>query len=136
MSDALIALRASLAGQAATLRATTPDRLPRELLDIVVRRIDLPAPAAPLFLPVPADWEALRHAEGGAGRAVPYWARPWPSGLALAEALAQDPPEPRSRVIELGCGLAAPSIVAVRAGADVLATDGATDAVAFAAHAL
>jgi predicted nicotinamide N-methyase len=136
MPDALIALRASLAEQVAALRGTTPDRLPRELLDIVVRRIDLPAPAAPLYLPVPADWEALRHAEGGAGRAVPYWARPWPSGLGLAEALAEDPPEPGSRVIELGCGLAAPSIVAARAGAEVLATDGATDAVAFAAHAL
>jgi predicted nicotinamide N-methyase len=136
MTDALIALRASLAEQVAALRGTTPDRLPRELLDLIVRRIELPTPAAPLFLPVPADWEALRHAEGGAGRPIPYWARPWPSGLALAEALAHDPPQPGSRVIELGCGLAAPSIVAARAGAQVLATDGATDAVAFAAHAL
>ena len=42
----------------------------------------------------------------------------------------------RARVLELGCGLGAPSIVAARAGADVLATDGAPDAVAFAAHAL
>jgi predicted nicotinamide N-methyase len=40
------------------------------------------------------------------------------------------------RVVELGCGLALPSIVAARAGAEVVATDGATDALAFAAHAL
>jgi predicted nicotinamide N-methyase len=67
---------------------------------------------------------------------VPFWARPWPSGNALAEALAADPPAAGARVLELGCGLAAPSIVAARAGAKVLATDGATDAVAYAAHSL
>jgi predicted nicotinamide N-methyase len=39
-------------------------------------------------------------------------------------------------VLELGCGLGLPSIVAARAGADVLATDGSEDAVAFAAHSL
>jgi predicted nicotinamide N-methyase len=41
-----------------------------------------------------------------------------------------------SRVLELGCGLALPSVVAALSGADVLATDGAPDAVAFAAHVL
>ena len=39
-------------------------------------------------------------------------------------------------MLELGCGLAAPSIVAARANANVLATDASTDAVAFAAHGL
>jgi predicted nicotinamide N-methyase len=39
-------------------------------------------------------------------------------------------------VLELGCGLALPSVVAARAGARVLATDGLGDAVAFAAHVL
>jgi 2-polyprenyl-3-methyl-5-hydroxy-6-metoxy-1,4-benzoquinol methylase len=39
-------------------------------------------------------------------------------------------------VLEVGCGLALPSVVAARAGARVLATDGASDAVAFAAHVL
>jgi predicted nicotinamide N-methyase len=38
-------------------------------------------------------------------------------------------------VLELGCGLALPSAVAART-AEVLATDGHTDAVAFAAHVL
>ena len=67
---------------------------------------------------------------------MPYWARPWPSGVGLAGALKDDPPAPGTRVIELGCGLALPSVVAARAGARVLATDGASDAVAFAAHVL
>ena len=39
-------------------------------------------------------------------------------------------------MLELGCGLALPSVAAARAGATVLATDGSPDAVAFAAHTL
>jgi predicted nicotinamide N-methyase len=132
--DALIALRTSLAEQLAALRRTGAAALPASLLDVVVRRIALPGRDA--YAVVPADWEALRHDEGGAGRPIPYWARLWPSGIALARALAAAPPPPRARVIELGCGLALPSVVAARAGAAVLATDGLTDAVAFAAHGL
>ena len=88
------------------------------MLDIRVRRVRVPG--GDVFLLQPTDWEQLRHEEGGAGRGVPYWATPWPSGA----------------VLELGCGLGLPSIVAARAGADVLATDGSSDAVAFAAHSL
>jgi predicted nicotinamide N-methyase len=99
-----------------------------------VRRTSLPG--GDVFSVLPADWEALRHDEGGAGRPLPYWARLWPSGVALAAALAAEPPAPGTRVLELGCGLALPSIVAARAGADVLATDGLTDAVVFAAHGM
>jgi predicted nicotinamide N-methyase len=52
----------------------------------------------------------------------------------LAERVAATPPAAGTRVLELGCGLALPSIAAARAGATVLATDGAPEAVAFAAH--
>ncbi len=130
MTDSLIALKTSLAEQLAQLRGVEPAQLPPALLDISVRRV------GDSYYVCPADWEQLRHEEGGAGRPVPYWARPWPSGLALAAALATDPPRPGQKVLELGCGLALPSVVAARAGAQVLATDGATDAVAFAAHVL
>jgi predicted nicotinamide N-methyase len=116
-------LRASLAERLAVLRGVEVAELPPALLDVVVRRY------GEMFLVHPSDWEQLRHEEGGAGRGVPYWARPWPSGLALAAA-----PAPSGRVLELGCGLGAPSIAAARAGACVLATDGVSDAVAFAAH--
>jgi predicted nicotinamide N-methyase len=132
--DALIALRASLAEQLAALRGQPDDGLPASLLDITVRRTAVPG--GDVYSVLPADWEALRHDEGGAGRPIPYWARLWPSGIALAAALAADPPAAGSRVLELGCGLALPSIVAARAGAAVLATDGLTDAVAFAAHGM
>jgi predicted nicotinamide N-methyase len=129
-------LRASLRERLAQLRGVAPHALPPALLDIAVQRFAMGEDAADVFLVLPHDWEQLRHEEGGAGRPVPYWARPWPSGLALARALAADPPAPGARVLELGCGLGAPSVVAARAGARVTATDGAPDAVAFAAHAL
>lgn len=59
---------------------------------------------------------------------LPYWAELWPGGLALAGAL------PLSlaglAVVELGCGLGVPSLVAAARGASVTATDWAGDAIA------
>ena len=133
-ADNLAALRASLREQLAALRGVAADALPSALLDITVQRARVPG--GDVFLVRPVDWEELRHEEGGDGRPVPYWATPWPSGAVLAGALAEDPPAPGTRVLELGCGLGLPSIVAARAGAHVLATDGHSDAVAFAAHSM
>jgi predicted nicotinamide N-methyase len=127
------ALRASLAEQLRALRGPGEELAPA-LLDLRVRAVELPG--GPLHVPLPAQWEQLRHEEGGAGRPIPYWARLWPSGLALAAAVAEDPPAPGTRVLELGCGLALPTLVAARAGADALATDGSPDAITFAAHGL
>jgi predicted nicotinamide N-methyase len=130
LTDPLIALRTSLAEQLSALRGVGVEDLPPALLDIAVRRV------GQAYYVCPSSWDQLRHEEGGAGRPVPYWARPWPSGVGLAGALYDDPPAAGTRVLELGCGLALPSVMAARAGADVLATDGNTDAVAFAAHVL
>jgi predicted nicotinamide N-methyase len=62
---------------------------------------------------------------------LPYWAELWPAGRALAAAL----PERLAgvRVVELGCGLGLPSLVAAARGAEVTATDWAEDAVALLA---
>lgn len=60
---------------------------------------------------------------------LPYWAELWPSGLALAREVASRPLA-GARVLELGCGLGLPSLAAALAGADVLATDWAPDAIA------
>jgi predicted nicotinamide N-methyase len=58
---------------------------------------------------------------------LPYWAELWPAARALAEAL----PDLRGlRVVELGCGLGVPSLVAAARGARVTATDWAADAIA------
>jgi predicted nicotinamide N-methyase len=120
--------------QLAALRGVAPEALPPALLDVTVQRARVPS--GDVFLVRPVDWEQLRHEEGGDGRPVPYWATPWPSGAVLAGALAEDPPAAGTRVLELGCGLGLSSIVAARAGATVLATDGHSDAVVFAAHSM
>jgi predicted nicotinamide N-methyase len=80
----------------------------------------------------PRDPEALISEEEFAhDEFLPYWAELWPSALALAEEVARR--DVRGlRVVELGCGLAVPSLVAARGGARVLATDWAKDAVALA----
>ncbi|HUK96282.1 MAG TPA: methyltransferase domain-containing protein [Gaiellaceae bacterium] len=58
---------------------------------------------------------------------LPYWAELWPAATALLEAL----PDALDgvRVLELGCGLGLPSLVAAGRGADVTAVDWAEDAV-------
>jgi predicted nicotinamide N-methyase len=84
--------------------------------DLVVRR--------------PRDPDALvDDAAFAEGEYLPYWAQPWPSGTALAQAVAV-----RSlggmRVVEVGCGLGLAGIGAALAGARVLATDWSADALA------
>jgi predicted nicotinamide N-methyase len=59
---------------------------------------------------------------------LPYWAELWPSGVALARAVAALDVR-GARVLELGAGLGLPSLAAALGGADVLATDWAADAV-------
>jgi predicted nicotinamide N-methyase len=62
---------------------------------------------------------------------LPQWAKPWPCGVELARAVTGAVPA-GSRVLELGCGLALPSMAAALGGAHVLATDQAPGALAFA----
>ena len=59
---------------------------------------------------------------------MPYWAELWPSGVALAKAIARRALK-GARVLELGCGLGLPSIAAARAGGRVLAVDWAPEAI-------
>jgi predicted nicotinamide N-methyase len=81
--------------------------------------LDLLRPASPEAL---IDEEAFAQDEF-----LPYWAELWPASLALAEAL---PPQLEGRrVVELGCGLGVPSLVAAARGAEVTAVDWAQDAV-------
>jgi predicted nicotinamide N-methyase len=63
---------------------------------------------------------------------LPFWAELWPSGIALARAVAGEDLVGR-RVLELGCGLGLVSVAAAAAGASVLAVDRAPEAVAFTA---
>jgi predicted nicotinamide N-methyase len=75
----------------------------------------------------PESPEALIDEEAFANdEFLPYWAELWPAATALAEAL---PDVGGLRVVELGCGLGVPSLVAAARGADVTATDWAEDAI-------
>lgn len=52
----------------------------------------------------------------------PYFGVMWEAGIGLSQYLTKDQCHGK-RVLEIGCGLALPSFVATRYGADVLATD-------------
>src|ERR1700748_3929900 len=91
-------IRTSLEERLTALRGDAD--LPPALLDIMVRRY------GDISLVYPRDWEQLRHEEGGAGRPIPYWARPWPAGLTLASILQV---EPGGRGLRRGCWPAAAS---------------------------
>jgi predicted nicotinamide N-methyase len=57
---------------------------------------------------------------------LPYWAELWPAAYSLVGAL---PSVEGRRVVELGCGLGLPSLVAAARGARVTAIDWAAEAV-------
>jgi predicted nicotinamide N-methyase len=88
--------------------------LARQRLSFPGGHLDLlqPSDAAELPDDGPVEWAPL----------VPYWSVLWRSGVALGRELAERRLN-GLRVVELGCGLGVPSLVAARAGAHVLATD-------------
>lgn len=63
---------------------------------------------------------------------LPFWADLWPSAKALTRWLLDHPPPKDQRIVELGCGLALPSIALARSGHAILATDYEPDALEFA----
>jgi len=91
-----------------------------EVIEVAGRRLSLLRPPSADAL---IDEEAFDEDEF-----LPYWAELWPSGLALARAVAALDLQ-SARVLELGAGLGLPSLAAALGGADVLATDWAEDAV-------
>jgi predicted nicotinamide N-methyase len=95
--------------------------------DLVEHELDVGGTRLSLLRPT--DPEALIDEDAFADdEFLPYWAELWPAGVALARAL---PPRLDGlRVLELGCGLGVPSLVAAARGADVTATDWAADAIA------
>lgn len=62
---------------------------------------------------------------------MPYWAELWPSGVTLAREVVEVDLRGK-RTVELGCGLAIPSLVAALGGATALATDWSPEAVRLA----
>lgn len=75
--------------------------------------------------------ELIDEEEYALDERLPYWADLWPSGIVLAAHLTTMDLA-GLRVLEVGAGLGLPSMVALRAGADVLATDWYPEALEFA----
>jgi predicted nicotinamide N-methyase len=100
-------------------------------LNLMEETVDVEGLSLSILRPRQADAllseEAFEHEEF-----LPYWAELWPSGLALAHVLRRRDLE-GLRVLELGCGLGLPSIVAALGGARVLATDWSPEALEVAA---
>ena len=100
--------------------------------ELVSRSIELPSGEIRLLQPQ----ESAELPDSGAvewAPVAPYWSVLWRSGVALAREL--DGVALRGlRVLELGCGLAVPSIAAARAGAAVLATDACGEALELVAR--
>jgi predicted nicotinamide N-methyase len=86
-----------------------------------------------LTIRMPASAEDLiDEAEFDRDERLPYWAELWPSARALARhVIGAGPSAP---VLELGCGLALPSLALHARGACVLATDYYDEALEFAAE--
>ena len=102
-----------------------------DALNLVKDRIEIDGLSLSILRPRQAEAllseEAFEHEEF-----LPYWAELWPSGLALARVVRRRDVRDL-RVLELGCGLGVPSIVAALGGAQVLATDWSPEALEVAA---
>ena len=77
---------------------------------------------------IDALFEELKRSESEAwlDRLCPYFGQVWPSGRALTEVLIEmnaRQPLKGARILEVGCGLSLPALIACKLGATVLATD-------------
>lgn len=97
----------------------------RTTIDLRDDQVTIPGTDVSLLVTRPADTDALLDgAADDPEQNLPYWSELWPSGIALAAAILQDPEFVRGRpVLELGSGVGITAAIALAAGAEVLATD-------------
>lgn len=100
----------------------------RAIGPLVEEPVSIPGTDRSIAIVRPTDIDALlEHAANDPEQNLPYWAELWPSGIALAAAIAQEPEIVRGRrVLELGSGIGITAARAFEAGADLIATDYAT----------
>lgn len=66
---------------------------------------------------------------------IPYWADLWPSSIALSHYLAEQKIVKKGmKILEIGCGLGLPGVVAAKLGAQVTFTDYVEEPLEFAKH--
>ena len=87
--------------------------------------------AAELLLPANAD-ALIDESEFNTDERLPYWADLWPAARALARHLLDAPSHTATRALELGAGVALPSLVLRFLRVDVTASDYYDDALRFA----
>jgi predicted nicotinamide N-methyase len=104
--------------------------IPADRFEVVAETVIAAGRRLEILRPRSAE-DLIDEAEFARDERLPYWAELWPSARVLADALGTVPLAGR-RVLELGCGLGLPAIVALDAGADVLATDWYQPALDFA----
>ncbi len=99
------------------------------LFEVVREEVVVGALRLPIARPRSAE-DLIDEDDYARDERLPYWAELWPSAHVLAAAL-----ESRGldgiRVLELGCGVGLPSLVAALRGAQVTATDWYGDALGF-----
>lgn len=101
--------------------------VPAELMDIAVDGVAVRFCRA-VGLARFVDTAALLQAEDPPE--PPYWMHLWPGAVAAARLVARV--RPGTRVLELGCGLALPALIAAARGARVVASDRERAPLAFA----
>jgi predicted nicotinamide N-methyase len=105
--------------------------MPRARIELVDEEFDLGSGLRARVSRPREPERLLDDAVSGGAIDAPYWAELWPSARALAAHLAALDLH-GVRAVELGCGLALPSVAAALRGAEVLAVDNDPDAVRIA----
>ena len=85
----------------------------------------IPGTSTTLDVVRPSDIDVLlEHVVDDPEQNLPYWAELWPSGIALAAAIAREPHLVDGKpVLELGCGIGITAAIALAAGAGLTVTD-------------
>lgn len=92
--------------------------------------VPLPRSGRTLTITRPTDMDdLLDRIASDPEQNLPYWAELWPSGIALADAILQEPEMVHGQaVLELGCGAGTTAAAAMIAGAHLTVTDYAPEA--------
>ena len=108
----------------------------RRIGRLLDERIALPRTGHEYRILRPPDMDLLLdRAAADPEQNLPYWCEIWPSGIALADAIAADPTPLRGQpVLEIGSGLGVTASAALAAGADLVAADYSPDALLLARH--
>jgi predicted nicotinamide N-methyase len=103
----------------------------RRRFDVILQEVDVAGRKWRLVRPRSCEALLDEEAFNRDGR-IPYWADVWVSSRILADELSK-PRSQRIRVLELGCGIGLPSLVAAGCGHEVVATDYYPEALEFVA---